>query len=168
MGSVCDDAALGRLPPKRSRKISHTMIASKTIAFTVLSAALAAAPAVASAASTTGQPIAIDESVATGASDHAPQPQVFVSFTNQDARTATDVVFVALHDGQIVDSYDERGQFSPGAEIATTFDDLGYSPEKLKVASVTFADGTTWNAPDLNLTGDVARREGGMAGGANG
>lgn len=136
--------------PMRSRKTTSAMTTLKTLAITLLGASLAASPAIASAAPATA-PVGIDGVTATGASDHAAQPQILVSFTDHDARTATDVVFVALDGNEVVNSFEDRGQFAPGVQVESTFEDLASTSETLRVARVTFADGTSWSATDAAI-----------------
>jgi hypothetical protein len=75
---------------------------------------------------------------------------LLLTFSNTQDDLATRVTFNVQHAGQqsrIVDS----GRFSKGAAIERTFNDFsgtyGPGPTKCTVASVTYADGTTWT-PD--------------------
>jgi len=131
------------------------MATSKTIALTFLTLSLAATPALASAATTAATavsaPVVIDGIQATGDVNKALQPLLTVDFTNRGTRAATDVLFVAVENGEVVNSFEDHGQFAPGVEIDHTFGDLSSSGDQIKVASVTFADGSSWTAPDLRF-----------------
>jgi hypothetical protein len=75
---------------------------------------------------------------------------ITVSFTNETATPATDVV-LGLVDGQnrTVHQYDERGSFAPGAEIVEKLPWNQIFDHQLgaEVIEVTFADGSTWEKP---------------------
>jgi len=132
------------------RLLKNIMATWKPLAFTLVSLSLAATPAIASAASVSS-PIVIDGTQATGDLNKATQPLLTVDFTNADTRVATDVTFVAVDNGEVVNSFEDHGQFAPGVEIDHTFGDLSSSGDQIKVASVTFADGSSWTAPDLSF-----------------
>lgn len=76
---------------------------------------------------------------------------IVLSFTNERATPATDVVF-GLLDGRhrTMHQYDETGTFSQGAQIVKElpFDSvLDRQLTAAEVIEVTFADGTVWEKP---------------------
>jgi hypothetical protein len=71
-----------------------------------------------------------------------------ISFTNQYALPATDVVFVVENHGAIVDRFDDAGSFATGVTINHEFAENEAGPElRVAVEKATFADGTVWANP---------------------
>jgi hypothetical protein len=122
---------------------------TKILSAALVSAALAVAPAVGSAATLATAPIAIDNVQLYSSSDDTPDtPSLRVTYTNNGPVAASDVVFVLVNNGQIVDSYEDSGTFSSGVAIQDTF--VGPSPDngaQLAVDYARFADGSVWINP---------------------
>ncbi len=75
---------------------------------------------------------------------------VNVTFTNQASKPATDIVFgLERTDGTELYTLDDKGKFSHGVSIQQTFP-LAVTQTDLHVVvdHVTFADGSTWSAPE--------------------
>jgi hypothetical protein len=79
---------------------------------------------------------------------------VSVDFTNTAPVAVQEVDFVLEHaDGSYIRRYKDVGPFSPGESLKHSFSDSHISEgQKLVVDTVTFADGTTWSAPDTYPT----------------
>jgi hypothetical protein len=72
---------------------------------------------------------------------------ITISFSNQQAQAATDIVFGMLDgEGRVVDKYEDTGTFSPGVKIAAQvpFDQIIDKVSGFDVETATFADGSTW------------------------
>jgi hypothetical protein len=119
---------------------------------------LAGAPALASATSTQTGPIHInnvrvsgggftnDETVLDPAS-------AMISFTNQNGSPATDVVFAVYSQGIELAQYDDRGSFAQGVAINHSFpESRALGDQSAAVVKATFADGTTWQNPEIAET----------------
>ncbi|MGA2395511.1 MAG: hypothetical protein ABSH03_19385 [Candidatus Lustribacter sp.] len=117
---------------------------------------LAGAPALASADSPTA-PVRIDavQLVSQSTSDYAIAPVAAeIAFTNEGSAPATDVVFaVESESGYVLDSYNDVGSFGPGVTVRHSFNDHNFAidGERVAVAKVTFADGSVWTNPDVQL-----------------
>jgi hypothetical protein len=116
---------------------------------------LAGAPALASAAGTQAGPIHINDVRVSGGgytSDEtvlAPASAT-ISFTNQYGSPATDVVFAVYSQGVELNQYDDRGTFAPGVAINHMFpESRALGDQSAAVVEATFADGTTWQNPDI-------------------
>jgi hypothetical protein len=126
----------------------------------ILGAALviAGSPALASAADMQSGPIHINELTFTGgfSSDADGDDATYlpsaanISFTNQNAVTATDVVFALETQGYVVDRFNDVGSFAPGVTIRHHFGETQLTDNmRVAVAQATFADGTVWQNPDV-------------------
>jgi hypothetical protein len=115
---------------------------------------LAGAPAIAlSEEATTPSPIRLDNVEIERSYGWAHQlfpGLVSVDFTNTTPVAVQEVDFVLEHaDGGYIRRYKDVGPFSPGESLKHSFSDAHISEgQKLVVDTVTFADGTTWSAPD--------------------
>jgi hypothetical protein len=70
---------------------------------------------------------------------------VSVAFKNTAAVPATEVTFEFNVNGANADRFDDVGTFAPGVTINHTFlTEAGGSDWQLRIAKVTFADGTSW------------------------
>lgn len=122
--------------------------AAATIAALTL---LAGAPAIARAAATdSGNPIVVSNVYFDSANNFKGTGPGSVSFNfrNTSQTAATDVVFVLDAAGTQVDQFDDRGTFAPGVAIRPTFPTAAEASDvQVKVAQVTFADGSVW-VPD--------------------
>jgi hypothetical protein len=125
------------------------------LATAALGAALILAGSAAFAADVQSGPIHIDNvRVFGGTTSDANASTIIVpgstgiTFTNQYAVPATDVVFVVENHGAIVDRFDDAGSFATGVTINHEFAENEASPElRVAVESATFADGTVWANP---------------------
>jgi hypothetical protein len=76
---------------------------------------------------------------------------LLLTFRNTDDVAATQVTFDVTHGGEHTMVID-RGRFSKGVAIEHLFDDEfaggGAGPDVCSVASITFADGRRWTAPN--------------------
>jgi hypothetical protein len=115
-------------------------------------------PALASAADTQSGPIHIDQlSFSGGYSAGAEGDEAnilpgfaIISFTNQSAVKATDVVFALETHGYVSDRFNDVGSFAPGVAIHHSFPEIQPSDTmRVAVAEATFADGTVWKNPDV-------------------
>jgi hypothetical protein len=125
---------------------------------------VAAAPAVASAASVVAlatpsqaSPISIDNvqiSQAFGFRDNFNFPgQVSVAFRNDAAVPATKVVFVLQSGSDVLDRFTEVGNYAHGVTVRQNFVEGAIDlDEQLAVESVSFADGSTWQNPAIVLS----------------
>ena len=127
---------------------------------------LGGAPALASADEMQAGPIQLNSvhSTQTLTPDATEDPGLArIAFTNTGSMPATDVVFaVTSNDNHVVDVYDAAGSFAPGVTISKAFpSDTLASPTDGKVAvqSVTYADGSVWVNPDVNVAGTTAAPE---------
>jgi hypothetical protein len=79
---------------------------------------------------------------------------VSVDFTNTAPVAVQEVDFVLEHaDGSYIRRYKDVGPFSPGETLKHNFSDAHIATDqKLVVDTVTFADGTSWSAPDTYPT----------------
>ena len=117
---------------------------------------LAGAPALASAETQSG-PIRVDgvQLISQSTSEYDVAPVAArISFTNQGASPATDVVFaLESNSGYVLDTYDDVGSFAPGVAVHHSFNDhnLAGDGQRVAVAKATFADGTTWINPDVAI-----------------
>lgn len=114
--------------------------------------AVAATPAIGSAASMQQSPINLNRveiAQSYGVFNDFLPGIVSVKFTNQFATAATSVVFDLVgNDGGILAEYNDVGAYAPGVSFRHSFPDTHSDPQqRLQVAKVTFADGTTWSAP---------------------
>jgi hypothetical protein len=149
-----------------SRKNKITMNL-KAIAATA--AVLVAGSPLAASAQTTA-PVAIADSQIQQSygifSDFAYPGLVTVSFVNNRNVPATEVDLNVEANGQVVDSFQDVGTFSKGVTIRHNFQTQATNlDQKVTVASVTYADGTTWSnedaAPrtlrqaDISFVGDI-------------
>jgi hypothetical protein len=119
---------------------------------------IAGAPALASAADMQSGPIHINGLTFSGgfSSDADGDEATFlpgfanISFTNQNALTATDVVFALETHGYVIERFNDVGSFAPGVAIHHSFPET--QPDdtmRVAVAEATFADGTVWQNPDV-------------------
>jgi hypothetical protein len=128
---------------------------STSLAAAVAAAALlAGSPLLASPADQQTGPIRIDNTVLNRdlgeATEFAPG-YAQVAFTNQNGVPATNVVFALTSNGHVVGNVEDDGSFAPGVTIRYDFQDhCSADDQQLAVQSVTFADGTVWNNPDIN------------------
>jgi hypothetical protein len=73
-----------------------------------------------------------------------------ISFTNQNAVKATDVVFALETNGFVIDRFNDVGSFTPGVTIHHSFPESQPNDTmRVAVAEATFADGTVWQNPDV-------------------
>ncbi len=95
----------------------------------------------------------VNTEVAESSSGDAPTYQVFgtllnIRFVNNGPTPISSVAFDVSEDGKKTTIVD-RGTFSPGVAIAHTFRGEMYGDEaSCNVASVLFADGSAWMAPN--------------------
>jgi hypothetical protein len=131
-----------------------TTVATATLGLALI---LAGAPAFASAADMQTGPIQINTvrlygGTSTDGNDSTtvlPGTAV-ISFTNQSAATATDVVFALETKGYIVDRFNDVGSFATGIPIKHTFPEAQPTDDmRVAVAEATFVDGTVWQNPDV-------------------
>jgi hypothetical protein len=112
---------------------------------------VAGAPALASAQTTQDGPVRLDNVSITqsyGVYNDFEPGRVSVSFTNQSAVAATGVTF-DLTDaaGNVLAEYKDSGSYQPGATVRHSFEDIHVEDnQKIEIAAVTFADGTSWSA----------------------
>jgi hypothetical protein len=136
------------------------------LAAATLGAALiiAGSPALASAADVQSGPIHINQLTISGGysadadGDNATIVPGFVniSFTNQNAATATDVVFALETHGFVVDRFNDVGSFAPGVAIRHSFPQAQPADDmRVAVAKATFTDGTVWQNPDVPAPADL-------------
>jgi hypothetical protein len=115
----------------------------------IATAVLAVAAPVAASAQTTA-PVTINsyfvQPQLPSASDTIPLPGlVAVSFTNHRNVAATEVDFAVEAGGSVVDQLTDVGTFSKDVAIRHTLQTTSvFGNSQIVVASVTFADGTTW------------------------
>lgn len=141
-------------PGLPGRKNSNTVKTQSALATLGAALILAGAPALASAADAQTGPIQIDamQTYGFGASndDVAMDPQTArISFTNEYASPATEVVLVLYSGGVEAARYDDLGSFAKGVTIDHTFPDSASGVQSVAVAKATFADGTTWQNPSI-------------------
>jgi hypothetical protein len=75
-----------------------------------------------------------------------------VAFTNTASVPATDVVFAVTSNGNPVEIFDAAGKFSPGVRVSKNFATNVTAPDRdVVVQSVTYADGSVWINPDVNV-----------------
>jgi hypothetical protein len=122
-------------------------VAALGIALTV-----AGAPAISSAATMQASPIHLDSvrfAQSYGVFNDFLPGLVSVDFTNSVPSTATSVVFDLVGTGgNVIAEYNDVGSYELGKTVHHSFTDTHDDVEqKIEVAKVTFADGTTWNAP---------------------
>jgi hypothetical protein len=116
----------------------------------IATALLAVAAPVAASAQQTA-PVTINYSYVQpqvpAANDSIPLPGLFdVSFTNHNNVPATEVDFAVEANGIVVDQVADLGTFSKDVAVRHTLQTTSeFNGSKVVVASVTFADGTTWN-----------------------
>jgi hypothetical protein len=123
---------------------------SKILSAALVSAAIAAAPAIGSAATIQPNPIQIENVQATSSDRSVDGPTLTITYANQSPVPVSDVLFVNLSNGQIVDGYEDSGNFTTGATINHTFfNDAPAADTQLAVDVVKFADGSTWVNPAL-------------------
>jgi hypothetical protein len=125
------------------------MTTTTLLSAALLGATLAVAPAIGSAATLQNDPIQIQGVERTSADRSVDGPTVTISYANESSQPATDVDFVSLDGGQIVDSYQDTGTFTTGATIEHTFFDAAPAGTQVAVGYVKFADGSTWVNPAL-------------------
>jgi hypothetical protein len=131
--------------------LPRTLIAAAAVLATSLQASAAGtAPSLAYTPPTAAAPIRVDgvQLPPFTANEHNQMPRyITVSFTNQQAQPATDIVFGMLDGkGRLVDQYEDTGTFAPGVRIAAQvpFDQILDHVTGMDVEAATFADGTTW------------------------
>ncbi len=129
--------------------MKNTTIA-KFLSAALLSAAVAGAPALASAATSATDPVQINSFQFASGNRDTNGSSLTVSYTNENASPATNVIFAATSDGQLVNSFEDTGTFSQGVSIDHTFLDLDATEDALQVEMVTFADGTVWINPQFS------------------
>jgi hypothetical protein len=148
-----------------SRKTYQPIMKTITTLTATLGAALllAGAPALASAADTQSGPIRIDsvQLTAQAITRNAVAPiGAQIAFTNEGPAVATDVVFALESDsGYVYGSYNDAGSFAPGVTIRHSFADdnnVSIDGERVAVAKATFADGTVWTNPDVQVEAPAA------------
>jgi hypothetical protein len=116
---------------------------------------LAGSPAFASVAGTQTGPIHIDKVQMYGGSfadnNYDVWPgSVAIAFTNQSGSPATDVVFALYNNGAVIDRFDDTGSFATGVSIKHQFSDNQVAEgQRVAVETVTFADGTIWQNPNV-------------------
>jgi hypothetical protein len=150
-----------------SRKITNPIMKTITTLTATLGAALllAGAPALASADTQSG-PIRIDSVhlVAQALTEREVAPDAaLISFTNEGASAATDVVFaLESESGFVLDTYNDVGSFAPGVSVRHSFSDHNDASrgQQVVVAKATFADGTVWTNPDVALVPASSPAEG--------
>jgi len=82
---------------------------------------------------------------ALGASSGGGTGSVSVTFTNESKVVATEIVFELDVHGAPANEYHDVGKFAPGVSVTHSFlDTSGYPDQQLKIAKITFADGSTW------------------------
>jgi hypothetical protein len=137
---------------KEQSKIMNFKLGMATLGAALI---VAGAPALASAQTTQDGPIRLDKVSITqyyGVYSGFEPGRVSVSFTNESAVAATDVTF-DLTDaaGNVLAQYKDSGSYQQGATVRHTFEDIHVEDnQKLEIASVTFADGTSWSAAAPN------------------
>jgi hypothetical protein len=119
---------------------------------------IAGAPALASAADGQSGPIHINVLTFSGgfSSDAEGDEATLlpgsanITFTNQNAVAATDVVFALETHGYVIDRFNDVGSFAPGVAIHHSFPETQPSDTmRVAVAEATFADGSVWQNPDV-------------------
>ena len=116
---------------------------------------LAGAPALASAADAQAAPIHINSlqtygGGSTDAATVADPSGAQIGFTNNYGSPATDVVFAVYSNGAEVTQFDDRGSFATGVAVNHTFpQSRATSDQSVAVVKATFADGTTWQNPEV-------------------
>jgi hypothetical protein len=119
---------------------------------------IAGSPALSSAADTQSGPIHINQlSFSGGFSSDADGDEAtilpgfaIISFTNQSAVKATDIVFALETNGYVTDRFNDVGSFAPGVAIHHSFPETQPSDTmRVAVAQASFADGTVWKNPDV-------------------
>jgi hypothetical protein len=159
-----DHSGLTARDPRKSEKekassmnrlLPRTLIAAATVLASSLQAnAAGTAPDIAYTAPTAAAPIRIDRvdfPPFTSGEHNLLARYITISFTNQQARPATDIVFGMLDSkGRVVDQYEDTGKFSPGVRIAAQvpFDQILDKVSGFEVEDATFADGSTWTKVD--------------------
>jgi hypothetical protein len=79
-----------------------------------------------------------------------------ISFTNENAATATNVVFAVETHGYVIKSFNDAGSFAPGVAIRHSFPEAQPSGDmRVAVAKATFTDGSVWQNPDVAVMPDV-------------
>jgi hypothetical protein len=82
---------------------------------------------------------------ALGASSGGGTGSVSVTFINESKVVATEIVFELDVHGAPANKYHDVGNFAPGVTVTHSFLDPSGSPDQqLKIAKITFADGSTW------------------------
>jgi hypothetical protein len=116
---------------------------------------LAGTPALASAADAQIGPIQINDVQTYGGGSTEDETVMTpmtaeISFTNEYSSPGTEVVFALFSKDAEVAQIDDVGSFAKGVSINHTFAD-STAPGDLRVAVVkaTFADGTTWQNPNV-------------------
>jgi hypothetical protein len=82
---------------------------------------------------------------------------VAIAFTNTSAVPVKAVVFDLLgYQGRIIAQYNDVGTFTQGATVRHRFPNTheDYN-QQIQVGRITFADGTTWEAPVRGTTPDI-------------
>ncbi len=117
---------------------------------------LGGAPALASAADAQTGPIHINSvqiyGVGNSPNETVDDPSgAQIGFTNEYGSPATEVVFGVYSKGAEVTQFDDRGSFATGVTINHTFaQDQASGDQSVAVLKATFADGTTWQNPELS------------------
>ena len=79
---------------------------------------------------------------------------VEITFVNRTSQLATNVTFKVTNNGR-TDTLEARGKYAEGKKIITRFPNFAGTdyfrdePDACKLAHVTFADGSTWTAPEF-------------------
>jgi hypothetical protein len=123
-----------------------------TAAAALAALVLAGAPALASAAPAQANPIQLNNvkiAQSYGVYNQFEPGAVSVSFTNHGTVAATGVIFNLVDgSGNILAQYNDVGSYPQGATVRHNFEDTHLdNGQKLEVAQVKFADGTSWSAP---------------------
>jgi hypothetical protein len=124
---------------------------NKTALCGLLIAAGVAAPAVPVMAQTSttlvSSPVTVSNVYvqALSASSGGGTGSVSVTFRNESKVVVTEIVFELDVHGAPANEYRDVGKYAPGATVTHSFLDTSGSPDQqLKIAKVTFADGSTW------------------------
>jgi hypothetical protein len=130
----------------------------KSVAAAIVAAFFATGvPAFAATAPTQGSAIRLDSvqiEQSYGVFNNFEAGVVQIAFTNTSAVPVTAVVFDLLgYQGRIIAQYNDVGSFAQGATMRHRFPNTHEDyDQKIQVGRVTYADGTTWEAPVRGTT----------------
>jgi hypothetical protein len=141
-----------------SRKRKTPVNINRVAAILSVSLLVAGSPALASAADMQSGPIHINQVYLSGgySADADGDEATYlpgaanVSFTNESATTATDVVFALETHGYVFNRFNDVGSFAPGVAIHHRIPETELTDDiRVAVARATFVDGTVWQNPDV-------------------